>query len=173
MSEIKKISWNKHMILLLLLIFWTVMVTTNPAFRNADNLMNILRESAFTGITAIGMTYCIIMGDFDLSVGSMLALMAVVGVKLLNICNMWLAFLLILILGVICGSLNGFIIAYLKISAFIVTLGTFYIFRAVAYIITDGKTVVYSDKFFMFLGNGTIMKMPVPFLVFVILAVLA
>ena len=173
MSEIKKISWNKHLILLLLLIFWTVMVTTNPAFRNADNLMNILRESAFTGITAIGMTYCIIMGDFDLSVGSMLALMAVVGVKLLNICNMWLAFLLILILGVICGSLNGFIIAYLKISAFIVTLGTFYIFRAVAYIITDGKTVVYSDKFFMFLGNGTIMKMPVPFLVFVILAVLA
>ena len=173
MSGARKISWNKHMILLLLLIFWAAMIITNPAFRNVDNLLNILRESAFTGITALGMTYCIIMGDFDLSVGSMLALMAVVCVRLLNICNMWLAFILILILGVICGAFNGFIIAYLKISAFIVTLGTFYIFRAAAYIITDGKTVVYSDRFFMFLGNGSIMKMPVPFCVFVILAAAA
>ena len=173
MPGIKKVDWGRHVILYLLLIFWAVMMATNPNFRNVDNVLNILREAAFTGIAAVGMTFCIIMGDFDLSVGSMLALLAVVCVKGLGGVNLWAMFALIILLGIVCGALNGFIIAYLGIPAFIVTLGTFYIFRAAAYIITDGKTAVYADSFFMNIGNGSVLGIPIPFLIFVVLAVAA
>lgn len=173
MPGIKKIDWGKHVIVYLLIIFWVVMMITNQSFRSVDNLMNIIREAAFTGITAIGMTFCIIMGDFDLSVGSMLALLAVACVKGLGGVNIWLVFAMVIILGTLCGALNGFIIAYLRIPAFIVTLGTFYIFRAAAYIMTDGKTVVYADSFFINISNGDILGIPIPFLLLMALAILA
>lgn len=171
MLKFKKIDWEKHIILYLLIVFWAIMIITNANFRNIDNLLNILREASFTGIAAIGMTFCIIMGDFDLSIGSMLAFLAVVCVKALASMNVWMAIILIILLGIVCGALNGFIISYLKIPAFIVTLSTFYIFRAVAYIITDGKTQVYADSFFMSIGNGSIGRIPIPLVIFLLLAI--
>ena len=71
-------------ILFALLIFWAVCAATNPMFRDISTYLSILRESSFVGVAAIGMTFCIITGDFDLSVGSMLSLLGIAMVAMVG-----------------------------------------------------------------------------------------
>ena len=155
-----------------LVIIWLVMLFSSDIFRNLENLLSILRESAFTGICAIGITLCIISGNLDLSVGSMLALLAVLNIMFLPQFGLVGSFLLVIFFGLILGAFNGLLIAKGKIPSFITTLGTYYIFRAIAYMITNGDPVSFNEKWFTIIGNGKLFGVPTPFIIFAILSIL-
>lgn len=169
----KKSSFiGEHTILVALLIMWLVFFLTTERFRSFDNFFSILRESAFIGIAGLGMTLCIITGGLDLSSGSLIALLAVLNIMLLNVFNSALALPIVLVLGALGGCFNGILVAKVKIPPFITTLATFYIFRALAYIITGGNPVTYTKSWFTWIGNGNILGIPAPFILMIVLAVI-
>lgn len=168
----KKINIGKHAVVLILIIFWIVMYAMSSSFRLGDNLKSILREASMTGIAALGMTFIIIMGDFDLSIGSMVALLGIVMAGFMNSAGLIPSLVIVCAIGVVCGFINGVIIAYFNVPAFITTLGTYYSFRAMAYILNDANTIICTNPVFLKIGSGSIGVIPVPFIIFIVLGVI-
>jgi ribose/xylose/arabinose/galactoside ABC-type transport system permease subunit len=158
-------------ILFALLIFWGICAAANPMFREISTYLSILRESSFVGVAAIGMTFCIITGDFDLSVGSMLSLLGIAIVAIVGKTGLLGGILVVAAMGAACGMLNGLLVSRLRIPAFIATLAMYFIYRAVAYIVTKGEPVQFQEPWFTEVGNGSVAGVPTPFLFFIVLAV--
>ena len=159
--------------LILLLI---VAALTTPHFLNPVNLLNVLRQVAMYGVLGVGMTFVILTRGIDLSVGSTVALTGVIGALLMeqgfSIPVMMLACLAI---GVLIGAVNGFGVSYLRIPAFIMTLGSMVMVRGFALMFADGGTVnpgKLGENFF-FLGGGYFLGIPTPIYVFAIVCVIA
>ena len=131
-------------------------------FLTAGNNMNILRQVAINLVLAAGMTFVILTGGIDLSVGSMLAVAAVLGMKMsLPDATPWLALPMFVIAGLACGMINGMMVAYFNINAFVVTLGTMTALRGAAYLLADGTTVMNTNiPSFEWLGNGEFLAIP-------------
>lgn len=165
--------FGEHTILVALLLMWVLMFVTTSRFHSWDNFISILLEASFIGISGLGMTFCIITGGLDLSSGSMIALLAVINMLLLNSLNSFLALPIICILGALLGIFNGLLVSKVRIPPFIATLATFYIFRALAYIITHGDPVIYYEPWFIWLGNGKLLGIPFPFILMVALGIIA
>lgn len=157
-------------ILFALLIFWGICAAANPMFREISTYLSILRESSFVGVAAIGMTFCIITGDFDLSVGSMLSLLGIAIVAIVGKTGLVGGILAVAVMGAACGMLNGLLVSRLRIPAFIATLAMYFIYRAVAYIVTKGEPVQFQEAWFTEIGNGSVAGIPTPFLFFIVLA---
>jgi ribose transport system permease protein len=150
-----------------LLAICLVMAWIEPqAFPTTDNFYNITRNFAFIGIMALGMTCVIITGGIDLSVGSLMGLVGIVaGLVLEAHYPWWLAIIAGLLTGMAAGAVNGFLIAYLKLSAFVVTLGMLSIARSVA-IVLSGNRMIYEfgpdAEFFYTLGGGGFLGLSNP-----------
>jgi ribose transport system permease protein len=176
MGKIRKLksslSLENKGILIALLVMWILFFLTNENFRNIYSYISIIREASFVGITAIGMTFCIISGNFDLSVGSMLAFLSLVTVSIAGAFGLVPMFIAIILLGFILGTLNGFFVGVLRIPAFIATLAMLFIYRAMAFIFSNGNPIQYQEKWFTNLGNGKLLGLPIPFLIFVLLTFL-
>ncbi|HEL0548504.1 TPA: ribose ABC transporter permease [Streptococcus equi subsp. zooepidemicus] len=157
-----------------------VITIINPSFLTTNNLLNLLLQVTANGFIAFGMTFVILTGGIDLSVGSSLALSSALAAGLIGGgLPVPVAIVLAICLGGLFGMLNGLLIAYGKLAPFIVTLATMTIFRGATLVYTNGNPVTkgLGDSFlFQFLGQGYIVGIPFPvilmFLVFVILAIL-
>ncbi|VRB57096.1 ribose transport system permease RbsC [Streptococcus pneumoniae] len=142
--------------------------------------LNLLLQVTSNALIAFGMTFVILTGGIDLSVGSILALSSALTAGLLGSgMPVTLAILISLILGCILGMMNGLLISYGKLAPFIVTLATMTIFRGATLVYTNGNPITkgLSDTFlFQFLGQGYIVGIPFPviimFIVFIVLYVL-
>lgn len=165
--------FSDHTILMALAIMFVLLFATTDRFRSMDNFLSILQEASFIGIAGIGMTFCIITGSLDLSSGSMIALLAVINMLLLRATDSFLIIPLVLVLGSLLGAFNGLLVSKVKIPAFIATLATFYIFRALAYIITGGDPISYNAPWFIWIGNGKIFGIPFSFILMIVLSFLA
>lgn len=159
-------------ILIALLALWIFGIIANKNFRNPLTFLNIAREASFVGIAALGMTFLIITGDFDLSVGSLLALLAIVTVSIVGTLGLIPTIILITVLGALAGTLNGTLSAVIGIPAFIATLAMYFVYRALAFIVSDGNPVQFQEKWFTSLGNGKFLGIPIPFIALVILTVI-
>lgn len=116
-----------------------------------------------SGMVACGMLFCLASGDFDLSVASVIACAGVTTAVVINLTeSLWIGVAAGLLLGVLCGTVNGFVIAKLKINALITTLATMQIVRGLAYIISDGKAVGIEDESFFALGYANWFGLPAP-----------
>ncbi len=131
-------------------------------FLTSGNNMNILRQVAINLVLACGMTFVILTGGIDLSVGSMLAVAAVLGMKVsMPEATPWLALPTFVIAGLACGVINGTMVAYFNINAFVVTLGTMTALRGAAYLLANGTTVMNTNiPSFEWLGNGEFLAVP-------------
>ena len=119
------------------------MAMLEPSFGTVDNAANITRNFAPFGIMALGMTVVIITGGIDLSVGSIMGLVAIVaGVFLTWEYPWYVAFAAGLLTGIVCGAVNGFFVAYVGIPSFVVTLGMLSIARSLAVVIS-GNQMLY------------------------------
>lgn len=140
-----------------LLVIWTFFTfTTDGAFLTPRNLSNLAVQMSVTGILATGMVLVIVAGHVDLSVGSLVGLLGGVA-AILEVWLKWptpLALGATLVLGALLGTLNGWIVAYQKVPAFIVTLGGLMAWRGVLLGITKGITVAGFSKPFKALGQG-------------------
>ena len=167
---------------LALVLLATVLGAISPEFRQISNLLNLLRQAAFNGLIAIGMT-CVILSDgIDLSVGSVFALAAIICAKLLTSgVAAPLAILAALVIGTLLGLVSGILVAKFRLQAFIATLITMTAYRGLAMIITDGKPIsrlaasIESDGgafLFKALGKGNLLiaetvKIPLPAIILV------
>ena len=165
-----RFSLRERGILIALALFWAVCAGTNAMFRDVSTYLSILRESSFVGVCAVGMTFCIISGDFDLSVGSMLSLLGIACVAMVGHTGLILALVFVTLLGAGFGLINGALVALLRIPAFIATLAMYFIYRALAYIVTNGQPVQFQEPWFTEVGNGSLAGVPTPFLFLVVLA---
>ena len=163
-----------------LIILMAVITIINSNFLTANNLLNLLLQVTSNALIAFGMTFVILTGGIDLSVGSILALSSALTAGLLGSgMPVALAILISLILGCILGMMNGLLISYGKLAPFIVTLATMTIFRGATLVYTNGNPITkgLSDTFlFQFLVQGYIVGIPFPviimFIVFIVLYVL-
>jgi ribose/xylose/arabinose/galactoside ABC-type transport system permease subunit len=135
-------------------------------FLQASNLINILRQASISGIIAVGMTYVILTAGIDLSVGSVLALTAVITADLMHKgVAVSPAVLVGLGLGALLGAINGWIITRGRIPAFITTLGMSTVARGLALSYTQGKPITELPKSFDFFGAGTLGPVPMPIII--------
>ena len=154
----------------------------NPDFATADNVLNVLTRTAFIGIIAVGMTFVIISGGIDLSVGSMAALIAGAMILLMNAIStsisspylvVVIGIVFALLLGAVFGLAHGILITKGRIEPFIVTLGTLGIFRAYLTYFANGGAItldnavsdVYSPVYY-----GSVLGLPIPIWVFLLTA---
>ncbi|RXK47609.1 ABC transporter permease [Aquirufa rosea] len=147
------------------LIAVCVLITSlTPRFLTETNLLVILNQVSVNAILAFGVTFVIISGGIDLSLGSMLAVAGVVAAlfaKSIN-GNVYLALIMALGVGALMGALNGLTVILSKVPPFIVTLGTMTIARGVALIISSGRPVSDLLDSFNYLGNGDVLGIPIP-----------
>jgi ribose transport system permease protein len=135
--------WQTFGPLLSLIVLSLIIWGLEPVFMTPNNWLNIARQASLVAILGTGMTFVILTGGIDLSVGSVVALSSVVGGILMydHGVNMWLAVLLMVLAGALCGLVNGLIVTLGAIPPFIVTLGTMQIFRGLALELTNGKPI--------------------------------
>lgn len=136
----------------------------SPAFRDPQNLINILQQVTVNAILALGMTMVIFTGGIDLSVGSVVAFSGIVmGILVIDLgVNPWLAALLGIALGSVCGTINGLLISRFKLQPMIATLGMMSIARGAALTLAGGRTISGYPPGFTWLGNGTIPGTTIP-----------
>jgi len=151
-----------------LIALFVILSIASPNFLTVTNLSSVARQTAVINIMALGMTVIIISGGIDLSVGSILALAGLLGAMAMEKNGIAWGVVAGLAVGTLCGLVNGGMITSLRISPFIVTLGTMGIYRGLALIISKGLPVHDIPASFSYLAEGTLAG--VPFVLWILLA---
>jgi len=155
-----------------LLLLCGVLWALTPHFLTVSNLLNIVQQTSINAIVAAGMTFVIISGGIDLSVGSIVALSGVaLGTLLQSGYPPAVAIPAALAAGVACGLLNGTLVSFGRLPPFIATLGMMSVARGAALVFTEGRPVSGFDESFRWLATGSVGFVPAP--VVVMLAVYA
>ncbi len=162
----KKPIWA---ILLLLVVIITILA---PEFIRRRNLLNILLQSSVNGVMAVGMTYLMINGFFDLSVGTVMGFSAALAVGLQPL-GIFPAVIIALLAGAGIGAVNGFLVARAKINAFVVTLGSFIGVRGLIYIYTKEDALIGERMVFSDFGSSSVLGIPTLFIIMLVIAVIA
>ncbi|MCI1210146.1 MAG: ABC transporter permease [Treponema sp.] len=161
-------------ILIGLLVMCVVISIVSPIFLTERNIMNVLRQISSNFFLATSMTLVMISGGIDLSVGSIIAVIGVVGGNLAQSpIPIVFVILLTLMFGIGFGAVNGFIISRTTLSPFIVTLAMMSILRGIAYIITKGTTVRIDNGSYIYLGTGYVFGIPLPVLYMIVIFIAA
>ncbi|GAA5167993.1 MULTISPECIES: ABC transporter permease [Amycolatopsis] len=155
-------------------LLFVVLSLCAPYFMTTKNLLNVLQQSAFVGVIALAMTFVIVAGEIDISVGSAMAFASsLFGVLVTD--HGWslpLAALAVLLVGAVTGLLAGLVRVWFDVPSFIVTLALFSILRGLAQMLTDAVPVQISSAGFSQWGNGDVFGVPVPAVImFLFLAV--
>ncbi|MHA6523391.1 ABC transporter permease [Tessaracoccus sp. G1721] len=146
-----------------LLVVMLAFTLTSEYFLTVSNLMNVVRQMAVTTIVAVGMTFVIISGGIDLSVGAIVAFSGVMAADVLSKTGSpALAVGAALGVGLLAGTVNGFVTARFRIAGFITTLAAMQAFRGFGYIYTNGSPIPAQDPTFTMMGVGYLMGIPVP-----------
>ena len=145
-------------------LIFVISSVVNPRFCTVGNMMTILRTNACTALCAFGMTYVILTGNIDLSVGSFMTLCGCLTSILIaqKGIHTFAAIGLALVVSLLFGALNGALITKMRIPAFIATLATMNVLRGACYVMTNGKPVVFSKGLFTSIGGGYIGIFPLP-----------
>lgn len=167
---------NKPLIVLFLII--AIMTVASPVFLTPGNLLTVLLQTSYNAILAVGISFTILIGGIDLSIGSVLAFSSAIGALLLT--QGWPLFavlLLILALGTLLGFLNGLLVSYGRLQAFIATLGTMSLWRGLTLVITQARPISIrkapAADAFCFIGSGSVLGVPVPVWIMVLVFLLA
>ena len=166
---------GRNGVLIAFVLLVAFMVGTTSTFGTYQNLINVLQQNSIIGIIACGMTFAIILGGFDLSVGSVTALASVVGATLmidLGTIGIPIGILGAMAACLIVGAMNGFLIAWLGVNPFVATLGTMTVVRGLIYVATNASPRFGVPYAFTTVGLGRSFGVPNPALIFLIVALL-
>lgn len=185
-AKIRRDRWSKFIYIILDNFVWVLVVLlliiafiTVPNFFEPSNLVNLLTQSSVLALLTLAETICLIAGYFDLSIESILIFSAVFAAWLITThpaasgleVDPVLGILLLLLAGTVVGALNGFLIAYIKMNAFITTLALSIILIGACVTISHGNTLGPFPETFSFFGEGSIGPIPVPIVVVLIVYV--
>lgn len=147
-----------------------------PGFLSRSNVMNMLREAVIVGILAIGMTFTIVSGCFDLSAGAIMGFCAVLSMSLsgTSFSSVLLSIVVPVLVGMLFGLVDGFVIGHLKMNSFITTLGMQYLILGITLLFTGGNYLFLEESapFYHSIGNGMFGIIPVPVILMFVLAFL-
>ncbi|CCU78711.1 Ribose ABC transport system, permease protein RbsC (TC 3.A.1.2.1) [Halanaerobium saccharolyticum subsp. saccharolyticum DSM 6643] len=161
-KKFKEVVQSEFAILFILIGIGIVVSFLSPHFLTVNNILNILQRSAIIGVVALGMTFVILTGGIDLSVGGQVVLIGMVGAMMMvNGMSMILAVIMMIGLGIILGAINGFNVSVLKLPPFIATLAMMNISRGLSLYISKGKTIFGLPSSYEFFGLARIFKIPV------------
>lgn len=161
-------------ILMGLLLLCVVLSFATENFFDSDNFITVLRQICINSMLAFGMTYVLIIGGIDLTVGSVVAMSGVLSVMMIESgVPLPVAIIGAVVSGTVVGLINGTVIALTSMPAFIVTLSMQQIVRGFAYIITGGRSISTGNATFKLIGNGYIMGIPVPIYIVAIVVVIS
>tara|TARA_B100001540_G_scaffold50903_1_gene45960 strand:+ start:121 stop:1062 length:942 start_codon:yes stop_codon:yes gene_type:complete len=161
-------------LLILFIILCSFATFISPAFLDFDNIQNIIRTVMVLGMIAFGMTIVMILGEIDLSVGSIAAFSCAFGGLFVDSGSSSLVIFLTLFAGIVVGFLNGVGVALIKVPSLIMTLGTMAIIRNVGYVMTSGQAA-YPTKLEIYMASakGYLGIIPIPVIIFIIVSILA
>lgn len=161
-------------IVIAFIIICILMTILSPVFLTVTNILNVVRQSSIFGVMAIGMTFVILTGGIDLSVGSILAVAGAIAAGMLKGgSGIVPVVLLALVIGIGCGLANGLLITLGRIAPFVVTLGMMSIARSLTLIYTKGYPISGFTGAFRFVGGGDVLSIPFPIIVFILTVVAA
>lgn len=171
MNKLKKlVTVRENGIIIALAVIVLIFTLLDPIYINPANIVDIVEQSTINGLLAIGITFAIILGGIDLSIGSIFAIVIVsIGMFLVSGVPTILAIILGIIMGFLLGVINGILIAKLRLQPFIATLGTMSAYRGVAYIITGGWPVLNIPEEYRSTVAG-IVGFKIPVSVFILFA---
>ncbi|GGD46034.1 sugar ABC transporter permease [Microbacterium faecale] len=167
---------NAGLVLALIVLFVVGAITGGENFANFDNMLVVLRQASVLGVVAVGMTFVILTAGIDLSVGAVLALASVVAtiaaVQDIVAQSHWIVMVVLaLATGAAAGLVNGVVIAYGKVVAFIATLAMMVGARGLAEVISDNGTLIIRDQDFVRAMNVDILGVDLSIWIFALVAV--
>jgi len=174
--------WSNYNFVFVFGVIFIAYLLINMQAVNWGALSNILRHSSVIGVVSLAMGLIILTGDIDLSVGSTVALVGGISVLVFNETgNLFLTFLFGIVGGAVCGLVNGFLISFLKMPSFIVTLATMLIFRSLASWLMTARMQLSmfrlnvdlpSYPMYFYIGNRNFLSIPILFIGFLIVTIL-
>ncbi|MGL5244119.1 MAG: ABC transporter permease [Sarcina sp.] len=168
-NEAFKENLSKYKSLIGLILLCIVITCVTPSFLTLANITNVFTQVSVNAIIAVGMTFVILTGGIDLSVGSTLAISGALAASIIKSTNsITLAVIVAAITGIVVGLINGLLISKGKLQAFIATLATMTIFRGVTLVFTNGTPISRLPEAFMKIGNGKVGFIPVPVIITIV-----
>ncbi|WP_251554619.1 ABC transporter permease [Neobacillus muris] len=158
---------NEYTIVWIVILTGLILFISNEHFGTVGNLTSVLRQSAFVGIGAVGMTFVIMGGGIDLSVPGIVSLTAVIGAFLMPVAGVVVGLLAALLCGIFLGLINGMVIMRLKIPPFVATLGTGYVYLSIVFMITNEQVVMVNSPIILNVGMGSLLGIPIPFIILI------
>jgi len=175
MSKINLSGLKKYTIMFVLLALVGLFSLTSPYFLTLRNITNIITQNSYFVIVAVGLSFVMIGGGIDLSVGYQMSLVGVVTAMLMVVYNLpvWLAVVVGLLLGTLLGAINGVIVTRIKIFPLIATLATAVIYQGISYMISQAKTYRNYPEEFLFFTKGKVLGMPFDVFLTLLIVILA
>jgi ribose/xylose/arabinose/galactoside ABC-type transport system permease subunit len=167
---------RRYPVFVLLIVLLLAAAIVTPAILSPGNILQTLRQYSVMGIMALGVTFVVLCGRLDVSVGSLLSLLVVVIVALHDVVGPIPAMLAGLAVAAVVGAINGYLVAYLRLNSLITTLGGYAALQGIANVASAGGLQLVKNpeaSWFGFFGRGFILNIPVPDLLFFGLAGLA
>lgn len=162
-------------ILVAFVLFMIGFAVANERFLAVDNVFGVIRSSAILGVMALGVTFVVIGGNLDLSVGSMMSFSTIVVLDLHDKIGPTMAIPAMFAMTLCLGAFIGFLVGYLKLNSLIVTLGMLSAIHGLTLTYSGGKNMDIADKegtWFSVFGQGSVAGIPVPIIMFVVLAII-
>jgi ribose transport system permease protein len=175
-SLLTRIMRAREMVMVVLIVVSAIIMSfLSPYFLSFTNFLSMARGFSMEGMVTIGMAFLLIIGAFDLSVGAVMALSGIVTAALIVSARMpyIVAFLGGIGVGLAVGLINGTLVTRIKVNPLIATLGMMTITRGMALGFTEGSPVVNVPLDFAWLGQGNLWGIPIPFIILVVIAVIA
>jgi ribose transport system permease protein len=162
MSKINLSGLKKYTIILILLALMAIFSIASPYFFTLRNLTNIVTQNTYFIIAAVGLSFVMIGGGIDLSVGYQMSLVGVVTAMAMVVYNLppWVAVFLGLLLGTALGFINGMIVTNIRVFPLIVTLATSTVFQGISYLVSQAQTFRNYPDAFLVLTKGSLIGIP-------------
>ena len=164
--------FEKYKVIIILVLLVALVSIINVRFLRIRNLVNILMHASIYGIMALSMTTLLISGHFDLSIGSTLSIVGMVTLYLQPLIGIIPSIFAGLGIGIVIGFINGIIVVFGRVNAFVATLGTMIIIKGISLGMNQGNPIPNKSMIYMEIGNGSFGIIPFPVLYFAIFIVI-
>ncbi|UPA32118.1 ABC transporter permease [Terrisporobacter glycolicus] len=169
-----KLNFRDYGVLIGFVVLCIAISMATPAFLSKQNVLNLLRQSSIIGIISAGMTFVIISGNFDISVGAVAALSGVIVMRLATTgTNLFLAIIAAIVVCAIIGLVNGIMVAKVYVPSLIATMAMVTIVRGILLMITGGYPITQTIPMLDSLGNGYFLGIPMPVIVFILVVIVS
>lgn len=176
MGQMIKVALRRHGLILAFFVFLAGVALNADAFLTPSNILDVLRQVSITGVMALGVTFVLLTGRLDLSVGSLLTLLTVIVVDQHNIVGPFTAIVMTLLAGLAVGAFNGLVVGFVKLNALIVTLAMLSFLQGLVLLYSGGSNVNVAnaqETWFSVFGRSNFLGLPMPVIIFLVCAVVA